>query len=106
MVRGEAIFFDVKTEADLLKYKGKLKGGGTMRWRRGDGEWRGVERRAFATTPSADTDPDKRPRPWDLNRPAIVPQVVVAAEQYNRIVRLVARGIPVQLEINIAVRFY
>jgi hypothetical protein len=36
--------------------------------------------------------------------PVVVPQVNVAAEQYNGIVRLVLRGIPVQLEVNIAVR--
>ena len=35
----------------------------------------------------------------------VTPQANVAAEQYNRIVRLVMRGIPVQLEVNIAVRF-
>ncbi|HKP36665.1 MAG TPA: M20/M25/M40 family metallo-hydrolase, partial [Pyrinomonadaceae bacterium] len=60
-----------------------------------------------ATVPMpADTDMEKRPRPWDLNRPRILPQVVVAAEQYNRLIRLVGRGVPVQLEINIAARFY
>lgn len=42
---------------------------------------------------------------WDLSKPAILPQVVVAAEQYNHIVRLVQRGIPVQLEVNIATEF-
>jgi Zn-dependent M28 family amino/carboxypeptidase len=36
----------------------------------------------------------------------VTPQVNVAAEQYNRIVRLVARGIFVELEVNIAARFY
>ena len=43
---------------------------------------------------------------WDLSRPAVVSQVVVAAEQYNRIARLLARGIAVELEINVGVRFY
>jgi carboxypeptidase Q len=171
-VRGEAIFFDVKSEADLLKYKGKLKGKLVLlsparpvepqflkapqrltdeelrklseapppatgpRWFQMDApqraraelnykKWQMLldEGAAVALEPGfgdggtvyvtsasvptpADTDPDKRPRPWDLNRPAIVPQVVVAAEQYNRIVRLVTRGVSVQLEINIAVRFY
>jgi carboxypeptidase Q len=60
-----------------------------------------------ATVPTpANADPEKRPRPWDLNRPRILPQVVVAAEQYNRMIRLAGRGVPVQLEINIAARFY
>jgi carboxypeptidase Q len=49
----------------------------------------------------------KRVQAWDINKPVVTPQANVAAEQYNnRIVRLVARGIAVQLEINIAARFY
>lgn len=48
---------------------------------------------------------EKRAHAWDLSKPVVVPQVNVAAEQYNGIVRLVMRGIPVQLEVNIAVRF-
>jgi len=172
MVRSEAVFFDVKTEADLKKYKGKVKGKIVLFYpprdvapdflpqarRTTDEELRELsqakppsneaqdfqmspERRAraelsykkwqmamqegaavvlepgfgdagtvyvtSATVPMpADTDPEKRPRPWDLNRPRILPQVVVAAEQYNRLIRLAGRGVPVQLEINIAARFY
>ncbi len=49
---------------------------------------------------------EKRVPAWDITKPVVTPQAVVAAEQYNRIVRLVARGMPVQLEVNIAVRFY
>jgi carboxypeptidase Q len=49
---------------------------------------------------------EKRVNAWDLSRPVITPQINVAAEQYNRIVRLVTRQIPVQLEVNIAARFY
>jgi len=48
---------------------------------------------------------EKRAHAWDLSPPVVTPQANVAAEQYNRIVRLVMRGIPVQLEVNIAVRF-
>jgi carboxypeptidase Q len=49
---------------------------------------------------------DQRKGAWDPSRPTVVSQVVVAAEQYNRIARLAARGIAVELEINVAVRFY
>ncbi len=49
---------------------------------------------------------EQRPRSWHLNKPRVLPQVVVAAEQYNRLIRLLARGIPVQLEMNIIARFY
>lgn len=48
---------------------------------------------------------EKRAHAWDLSKPLVTPQVNVAAEQYNGIVRLVMRGIPVRLEVNIAVRF-
>jgi carboxypeptidase Q len=48
---------------------------------------------------------DKRAHPWDVSKPVVTPQVNVAAEQYNGIVRQVMRGIPVQLEVNIAARF-
>jgi hypothetical protein len=171
MVRGETIFFDVKTEADLAKYKGKLKGKIVLfspgrqvepnflppARRTSDEDLRklseakfeserpnfqlSAERRARAelnykkwqmlidegvavvlepgfgdagtvyvtgaTVPvPLDTPDERRPRPWDLIAPKIPPQVVVAAEQYNRIIRLVSRGLPVQLEININARFY
>lgn len=49
---------------------------------------------------------DKRPNPWDVNKPLVVPQVVMAAEQYNRIIRLLARHLPVELEVSITTRFY
>jgi carboxypeptidase Q len=48
---------------------------------------------------------EKRAHAWDLSSPVVTPQVNVAAEQYNGIVRQVMRGIPVRLEVNIAVRF-
>jgi len=53
-----------------------------------------------------DTPDEKRAHPWDLHPPKVIPQVVVAAEQYNRMIRLINRGIPVQLEVNVAVRFH
>jgi hypothetical protein len=53
-----------------------------------------------------DTPPDQRAVPWDSRKPKVIPQVVVAAEQYNRIVRILNRGIPVQLELNIDARFH
>ena len=64
----------------------------------------------YVTAASIPAPPDlsyeQRPRPWHLNAPRVLPQVVVAAEHYNRLIRLVARGIPVHLEINIRSRFY
>jgi len=170
VVRGEVVLLDVKTVADLDKYKGKLKGkivlfslarhvdplfepsahrqtdeellrlsnaqpSGEPRPFQFTPEQRSAEELNYrkwqliqdegaavvmqASYPDAGTvnvtsatvpyPPDvffeKRAHPWDLSKPLVTPQVNVAAEQYNGIVRLVMRGIPVQLEVNIAVRF-
>jgi carboxypeptidase Q len=56
--------------------------------------------------PQIDVPFENRPHPWDLSKPAVVPQAVVAAEQYNRMIRLIARRIPVELEVNINARFH
>ncbi|MEI6526582.1 MAG: hypothetical protein WCP62_11175, partial [Planctomycetota bacterium] len=40
-------------------------------------------------------------RPWTVDSPAILPQMVVAAEHYNRLVRMVQKGVMPQLEIDI-----
>ena len=172
VIRGEAIFFDVKTEADLIKFKGKLKGkivllspmrqvepnflkppqrttdeelqkltaappppagprrfqmdpqqraraelnykkwqmlldeGAAVSLEPGFGDGGTVYVTSASVPTPADTEPEKRPRPWDLNRPQLVPQIVVAAEQYNRLIRLITQNVPVQLEVSIAARFY
>jgi len=49
---------------------------------------------------------ENRPHPWDVTKPFVIPQVVVAAEQYNRIIRLLSRDIAVELEVSINTRFY
>lgn len=54
-----------------------------------------------ATGPTGPTEV----HPWDLSRPYVVPQLVLAAEHYNRIVRLVAQRMPVTLAIDVGVRF-
>jgi len=170
-VRSEAVFFDVANEADLAKYKDKLKGKivllsaprpvepgflppakrtsdeelqklseakfqterprfqltaeGRARGELNYKKWQllfdegaaavlepgagdaGTVYVTSATVPSLpDVPPAQRPRPWNLNGPKILPQVLVAAEQYNRIVRQVTQGIRVQLELSIDARFY
>jgi hypothetical protein len=45
-------------------------------------------------------------RPWAKDSPAAIPQVVVAAEHYNRLVRTIKKGTPVKLEINLKARFH
>lgn len=173
-VRGEVVFMDVKTEADLAKYKGGLKGkivllypertvepsfmpqparttdedllklsnakpaastGESQRFQMSPQlrarlelnykKWQmiysenpavvlepgfGDGGTVYVTVASMPSPPDlpseQRPHPWNLNKPKVIPQVVVAAEHYNRLIRLVRRGIPVQLEVNINSRFY
>lgn len=169
-VRGEVVLLDVKTIADLDKYKGKLKGKIVLfsqarpidplfdppAHRQTDEELLRLanaqpagERRPFQFTPEQrsaealnyrkwqliqdegaavvmqpsyrdsgtvyvtsatvpyppDVPFEKRAHAWDLSKPVLVPQVNVAAEQYNGIVRMVTRGIPVQMEVDLAVRF-
>jgi len=169
-IRGEAVFLDAKTAADLGKYEGKLKGRIVLfsparqvdplfeppAQRRTDEELLGLanapapgeagpfqftlEQRAveelnyakwqmiqkegaavvlqpsyrdagtvYVTSTTVPYPPDvpfeKRSKAWELHAPEAPPQVVVAAEQYNRIVRLMERGIAVQLEVNVAARF-
>jgi len=169
-IRGEVVFLDVTNNADLDKYKGKLKGKIVLfsparhvdplfdppAQRQTDEEllrlanaepfrdqpfqftpeqraaeelnyrkWQLVQSEGVAvvlqpsfrdggtiyvTSATVPYPPDvpfeKRIHAWDSSKPVVTPQANVATEQYNRIVRLVARGIPVQLEVNITARFY
>lgn len=172
-VRGEVVFLDVKTPADLTKYKGKLKGkiilfspvrpvepnfmpspplratdeellklaaakpgasesqnsqlslerraraelnyrkwqllyeeGAALVLDPGFGDAGTVYVTAASVPASPDTPFEQRTTPWSLSKPKIIPQVAVAAEQYNRLVRLASRGLPVRLEVDIDVRFY
>ena len=44
--------------------------------------------------------------PWDKNVGDVVPSATIAVEHYNRMVRVLERGLPVQVEINIQTRFH
>lgn len=44
--------------------------------------------------------------PWDKNAPANVPQITVANEHYNRLVRMVQAGEKLQARINLGVKFH
>jgi hypothetical protein len=54
----------------------------------------------------ADVPADKRKNLRDKDAPLVIPQVVVAVEHYNRIVRMIAKSAPVELEINISTKYY
>jgi Zn-dependent M28 family amino/carboxypeptidase len=71
---------------------------------RGDGGTLFVQSVTIPQSP--DTPPAQRFRPYAKDAPPAIPQLVVAVEHYNRIARIAAKGIPVQLEVNIATKFY
>jgi carboxypeptidase Q len=176
VLRAQPVYFDAKTEADLDKYKGKLKGaivllsaprevkaqfeplgkrqsdeellrladadppgaggqGGQGRFRqtdeqraaqalqtkkwlmlqnegaalvlepgRGDGGTLFVQSATLAYP--GDVPRDKQKTVRDKDAPPIVPQVVIAVEHYNRLVRMIQRGAPVQLEFNVSSKYY
>jgi carboxypeptidase Q len=172
-VRGEVVYFDANGEADLEKYRGKLKGaiilmdkprevkahfnaeGQRMtdedllkmanaeppvgdarrrpeqtpeqkvaaqltlkKWQmaivegaavilepgRGDGGTLFIGG-AYIPAP-VDTPSERRPRAYAKDLTGVIPQAVVASEHYNRIIRMIEKGVPVQMEVNINTRFY
>ncbi len=56
-----------------------------------------------ASVPSA---PGKRARAWDPDAPKILPQMVLASEHFNRLVRMVEAGEPVKATVDLAVEFH
>ena len=60
-----------------------------------------------ATIPGDVRNSAGRPmRPWDTSKPKVIPQLVISAEQYNRMARLAARGERIEMEINLSVRYF
>jgi hypothetical protein len=53
-----------------------------------------------------DTPINQRKNIRDKDAPEIIPQVVVAVEHYNRMVRAIEKGTPVQMEVNVATKYY
>ena len=176
VLRAQPIYLEAKTEADLEKYKGKLKGaivllsaprdvkaqfeplgkrqsdedllrlaaadppaaggGGGGRNFRGTDEQRAAqalqtkkwlllqsEGAALALEPGRGDGgtlfvgsatlayPEGIPRNQqksfrDKDAPPIVPQVVLAVEHYNRLIRMIQRNAPVQLEFNITSKYH
>lgn len=50
--------------------------------------------------------PNRGPQPWAIDAPEIVPQVVMAVEHYNRLIRMLQKGLHPQVEIDIASRYH
>jgi hypothetical protein len=59
-------------------------------------------------SPSDGGNPFSRggPRPWATDPPTVLPQLVLAAEHYNRLVRMVQKGAHPKLEIDIETRYH
>lgn len=81
---------------EMLLNEGAL---GILTASRGDGGNIFVQQASVPSHP--DTPWSNRPKPWAVDAPEILPQVVVAAEQYNRMIRMIKKGEKVRLEMNL-----
>ena len=52
------------------------------------------------------TSSSRGPSPWAADAPPVIPQVVMAVEHYNRIVRMLKKDSPVELEFDIAAQYH
>lgn len=60
-----------------------------------------------ATVPTPpDTPRARRTRVWDPKAPEILPQIEVAVEHYNRMVRMIQKGERLRIEMNLEVKFF
>src|SRR5262249_26391303 len=71
---------------------------------RGDGGTIFVQQVTIPAAP--DTPFDRRPRPWAEDAPAVIPQVAVAVEHYNRMIRMIQKGSHLTLDVNIKSQLY
>ncbi|MFY9554127.1 MAG: M20/M25/M40 family metallo-hydrolase [Blastocatellia bacterium] len=71
---------------------------------RGDGGTLFVQSATLAYPEGTPRDKQKTVR--DKDAPPILPQVVLAVEHYNRIIRMIERGAPVQLEFNVSAKYH
>jgi carboxypeptidase Q len=55
--------------------------------------------------PMAAVAPTNLPRAWATNAPAFPPQITVAAEDYNRLVRMIQQGEKLKMSVDLRVRF-
>ncbi|MFQ5569226.1 MAG: M28 family peptidase [Rhodothermales bacterium] len=52
-----------------------------------------------------DTPRNQRPRSWDPKDAEVIPQLTLAVEHYNRISRMLEKGLPVTMSLNLEVAF-
>lgn len=71
-----------------------------------DGEAKPVPATRPADEPTRGAGRPRGPRPWQPDAPATVPQVVLAAEHFNRLVRMIDQGERLTLALDLQVQFH
>jgi hypothetical protein len=71
-----------------------------------DPSFRGDGGNIFVAQASAPFTSGRRVPVWDKNPPAMLPQVAMSIEHYNRLVRMVQQGEKLQATIDLAVEFH
>lgn len=61
---------------------------------------------ASPAPPAEGTTPSRAMRVYSKDAPPTIPQLATESEQYNRLLRLVRQGIPVQMTVDIDAQFY
>ena len=65
---------------------------------------------AFASLPGQDFErgqrPRNAPRPWSVDAPKTIPQIIVAVEQYNRMVSMIQQGERLSMALDLQVQFH
>ncbi len=54
----------------------------------------------------ATTGPTTRPRVWANDAPKVPPQITLAVEDYNRLVRMIKQGQELKMQVDLQVRFH
>jgi hypothetical protein len=122
LVTADVVQVSIQSEADFDQYRGKLAGkvvltqparevkmlDGRLVWRMDEAVAMGGVESLAAMTQRTDggTVFVMGGGPRDENAGKVVPQVTLAVEHYNRMVRLLDRKIPVKVELNIQARFH
>jgi len=47
-----------------------------------------------------------RPRPWSTNAPAFPPQITLAVEDYNRLVRMIQQGVNLKMAVDLETQYH
>src|SRR5205807_189039 len=56
--------------------------------------------------PGPGSRPSNFPRPWAANAPQTVPQIVLAVEHYNRLLRMIEQGEKLKMAVDLKVQFH